>query len=48
MSATSILKARSQIRQLSKADIEPHLDTILSMSSTEEVIEFVKSTFHIG
>lgn len=29
MSATSILKARSQIRQLSKADIEPHLDTIL-------------------
>ncbi|MEM4993185.1 phosphoenolpyruvate--protein phosphotransferase [Priestia aryabhattai] len=48
MSATSILKARSQIRQLSKADIEPHLNTILSMSSTEEVIEFVKSTFHIG
>ncbi|MED3813146.1 phosphoenolpyruvate--protein phosphotransferase [Priestia megaterium] len=48
MSATSILKARSQIRQLSKADIEPHLDAILSMSSTEEVIEFVKSTFHIG
>ncbi|WP_129707099.1 phosphoenolpyruvate--protein phosphotransferase [Priestia megaterium] len=48
MSATSILKARSQICQLSKADIEPHLDTILSMSSTEEVIEFVKSTFHIG
>lgn len=48
MSATSILKARSQMRQLSKADIEPHLDTILSMSSTEEVIEFVKSTFHIG
>lgn len=48
MSATSILKARSQIRQLLKADIEPHLDTILSMSSTEEVIEFVKSTFHIG
>ncbi|MDR7244780.1 phosphoenolpyruvate--protein phosphotransferase [Priestia megaterium] len=48
MSATSILKARSQIRQLSKADIEPHLDKILSMSSTEEVIEFVKSTFHIG
>ena len=48
MSATTILKARSHIRQLSKADIEPHLDTILSMSSTEEVIEFVKSTFHIG
>ncbi|MCA1201583.1 phosphoenolpyruvate--protein phosphotransferase [Priestia flexa] len=47
MSATSILKARSQIRQLSKADIEPHLDEILSMSSTEEVIEFVKSKFHI-
>ncbi|TYR79846.1 phosphoenolpyruvate--protein phosphotransferase [Priestia megaterium] len=47
MSATSILKARSQIRHLSKADIEPHLDTILSMSSTEEVVEFVKSTFHI-
>ncbi|WP_110111708.1 phosphoenolpyruvate--protein phosphotransferase [Bacillus sp. CGMCC 1.16541] len=48
MSATSILKARSQIRQLSKADIEPHIETILSMSSTEEVIEFVKSTFNLA
>lgn len=43
MSATSILKARSQIRHLSKADIEQHLETILSMSTTEEVVSFVKN-----
>ncbi|MDQ0243930.1 phosphotransferase system enzyme I (PtsI) [Bacillus fengqiuensis] len=48
MSATSILKARSQIRHLSKAEIEKHVDTILSMNTTEEVMAFVKETFHIG
>ncbi|WP_100331304.1 phosphoenolpyruvate--protein phosphotransferase [Bacillus xiapuensis] len=48
MSATSILKARSQIRQLSKAEIEKHVDAILLMDTTEEVKAFVKETFHIG
>lgn len=45
MSATSILKARSQIRKLSKEDIEKHVDAILSMSTAEEVVSFVKEQF---
>lgn len=45
MSATSILKARSQIRNLSKEDIEKHMDAILSMSTAEEVVSFVKEKF---
>lgn len=45
MSATSILKARSQIRNLSKEDIEKHMDAILSMSTAEEVVSFVKEQF---
>jgi phosphotransferase system enzyme I (PtsI) len=45
MSATSILKARSQIRHLSKVDIEQHIETILSMSTAEEVVAFVKHQF---
>jgi phosphoenolpyruvate-protein phosphotransferase (PTS system enzyme I) len=45
MSATSILKARSQIRHLSKADIEQYTEAILSMSTTEEVVSFVKKRF---
>jgi phosphotransferase system enzyme I (PtsI) len=48
MSATSILKARSQIRHLSKADIEQHVNEILSMNTTEEVMAFVKERFHIS
>ena len=42
MSASSILKARSQISTLSKAEMESHIETILSMSTTEEVESFVK------
>ncbi|RAS74620.1 phosphoenolpyruvate--protein phosphotransferase [Priestia endophytica] len=45
MSATSILKARSQIRHLSKEDIEQYIEAILSMSTTEEVVSFVKKQF---
>ncbi|MBZ5752089.1 phosphoenolpyruvate--protein phosphotransferase [Metabacillus rhizolycopersici] len=43
MSATSILKARSQICHLSKAEMEQHVEAILSMSTTEEVVSLVKS-----
>ncbi|MGQ3381023.1 phosphoenolpyruvate--protein phosphotransferase [Priestia endophytica] len=45
MSATSILKARSQIRHLTKVEIDQHIETILSMSTAEEVVSFVKSHF---
>jgi phosphoenolpyruvate-protein phosphotransferase (PTS system enzyme I) len=45
MSATSILKARSQIRHLSKEAIEQYIEAILSMSTTEEVVSFVKKQF---
>lgn len=48
MSASSILKARSQIRHLSKGEIEQHVDKILAMSTTTEVVDYVKATFHIG
>ncbi|MFD2443323.1 phosphoenolpyruvate--protein phosphotransferase [Bacillus sp. CGMCC 1.16607] len=37
MSATSILKARSQIRQLSKPDLELLAQQVLTMSTTKEV-----------
>ncbi|MEH7382330.1 phosphoenolpyruvate--protein phosphotransferase [Bacillus sp. JJ1533] len=45
MSATSILPARTQIKKLSKAEIASHKEKILSMSTTEEVVEFVKANF---
>ncbi|XJZ28319.1 phosphoenolpyruvate--protein phosphotransferase [Bacillota bacterium Lsc_1132] len=43
MSATSILKARSQIRNLSKADMQKFAETVLNMQTTDQVIEAVKS-----
>ncbi|MFT4415221.1 phosphoenolpyruvate--protein phosphotransferase [Fredinandcohnia humi] len=43
MSATSILPARSQIKKLSKAEIAGYKEKILSMSTTEEVVEFVNA-----
>ncbi|MBY0097697.1 phosphoenolpyruvate--protein phosphotransferase [Mesobacillus maritimus] len=43
MSASSILKARSQIRGLTKADMEDLASRVLDMGTTEEVIEAVKS-----
>jgi phosphoenolpyruvate-protein phosphotransferase (PTS system enzyme I) len=41
MSATSILKARSQIRHLSKTELEQLVQQVLQMSTTEEVIAAV-------
>jgi phosphoenolpyruvate-protein phosphotransferase (PTS system enzyme I) len=43
MSASSILKARSQIRGLTKADMEDLALKVLEMGTTEEVIDAVKS-----
>ncbi|KAB7669333.1 phosphoenolpyruvate--protein phosphotransferase [Bacillus sp. B1-b2] len=43
MSATSILKARSQILQLSKAEMQELAAKALQMSTTEEVMEAVKA-----
>lgn len=43
MSATSILKARSQIKKLSKADMENIAEKALQLPTTEEVIELVKN-----
>jgi phosphotransferase system enzyme I (PtsI) len=43
MSATSILKARSQIRNLSKADMEKLTGEVLNMQTTSQVIEAVKN-----
>ncbi|OZU88729.1 phosphoenolpyruvate--protein phosphotransferase [Virgibacillus indicus] len=42
MSATSILPARTQIRELSKKKLASNKDKMLTMSTTEEVVEFVK------
>ncbi|MBE3102872.1 MAG: phosphoenolpyruvate--protein phosphotransferase [Bacilli bacterium] len=41
MSASSILKARSQISKLSKSEMESHIGTILSMSTSSEVESYV-------
>jgi phosphoenolpyruvate-protein phosphotransferase (PTS system enzyme I) len=43
MSATSILQARSQIRHLSKPDLEKLATEVLQFSTTEEVIAAVKA-----
>jgi phosphotransferase system enzyme I (PtsI) len=43
MSASSILKARSQISNLSKAEMESHIDAILSLSTSDEVESYVKA-----
>jgi phosphoenolpyruvate-protein phosphotransferase (PTS system enzyme I) len=42
MSATSILKARSQIRHLSKKEMENMAEKVLQFSTTEEVVKVVK------
>jgi phosphotransferase system enzyme I (PtsI) len=43
MSATSILKARSQIRNLSKADMEKLASEVLNRQTTAQVVEAVKN-----
>lgn len=45
MSATSILQARSLIRNLSKSEIDTVVEQILNMETAEEVERFVKDTF---
>ncbi|MEK4802719.1 phosphoenolpyruvate--protein phosphotransferase [Oceanobacillus sp. FSL K6-0118] len=42
MSATSILPARTQIKNLSKKDISKHKEQILSMRTADEVVEFIR------
>lgn len=41
MSASSILKARSQISKLSKAEMAQHTDHILALSNSQEVEDYV-------
>lgn len=48
MSATSILPARTQIKELSKEQAQSVKEKVLAMSTTEEVVEFVKETFQIS
>jgi phosphoenolpyruvate-protein phosphotransferase (PTS system enzyme I) len=43
MSATSILKARSQIKKLRKADMEKLANQVLNMQTTDQVIEAVNA-----
>ncbi|MEH7276470.1 phosphoenolpyruvate--protein phosphotransferase [Neobacillus vireti] len=43
MSATSILKARSQIKKLSKAEMENLAKQVLNMQTTDQVIEAVNA-----
>ncbi|WP_369900821.1 phosphoenolpyruvate--protein phosphotransferase [Bacillus manliponensis] len=45
MSATSILRARNQILQLSKAEIDLVIEQVLNMTTSEEVERFVKDKF---
>ncbi|KIQ94991.1 Phosphoenolpyruvate-protein phosphotransferase [Anoxybacillus thermarum] len=47
MSATSILRVRSQLKKLSKQEAEQVKNHILSFSTAEEVVRFVKETFHV-
>lgn len=42
MSASSVLKARSQISRLSKQEMASHTDRILALSSSQEVEAYVK------
>ncbi|OPX02602.1 phosphoenolpyruvate--protein phosphotransferase [Geobacillus proteiniphilus] len=48
MSATSILPARAQLKQLSKEDAARIKETVLSLGTAEEVVTFVKQTFSLA
>ncbi|MGI2326840.1 phosphoenolpyruvate--protein phosphotransferase [Planococcus sp. YIM B11945] len=43
MSASSILRARAQLKKISKADMASQVDHILSLSTSEEVAEYMKT-----
>lgn len=47
MSATSILPARTQIKELTNEHAKSIKEAVLSMKTSEEVIELVKRTFYI-
>lgn len=47
MSATSILKARSQIRNLSKSDMETLANEVLELDTNDSVIEAVKKAINL-
>ncbi|WP_096153440.1 phosphoenolpyruvate--protein phosphotransferase [Bacillus sp. FJAT-45066] len=47
MSATSILPARSQIKNISKEEAASFRETLLSMGTVYEVMEFVKEKFNL-
>jgi phosphotransferase system enzyme I (PtsI) len=47
MSATSILRVRSQLKKLSKQEASRFKEQILAMGTAEEVVDFVKKTFHL-
>ena len=47
MSVSSILKARSLIRNLNKADMEKLASSVLNMSTTEEVVEAVNQAISL-
>ncbi|TKC18471.1 phosphoenolpyruvate--protein phosphotransferase [Robertmurraya kyonggiensis] len=47
MSATSILKARAQIRHLSKSDMEKMAEQALQLPTTDEVVKIVKEAANL-
>jgi phosphotransferase system enzyme I (PtsI) len=47
MSATSILRVRSQLKKLSKQEASRLKEQILAMGTAEEVVDFVKKTFDL-
>ncbi|MGM0844396.1 MAG: phosphoenolpyruvate--protein phosphotransferase [Bacillota bacterium] len=47
MSATSILKARSQIRNLNKSDMEALANEVLTLDTNDSVIEAVKKVINV-
>ena len=48
MSATSILPARAQLKQLAKEEAARIKETVLSLGTAEEVVSFVKRTFSLA
>ncbi|MGX1900139.1 phosphoenolpyruvate--protein phosphotransferase [Thermolongibacillus altinsuensis] len=48
MSATSILRVRSQLKKLSKQEASRLKEQILAMGTAEEVVDFVKKTFDLN
>ncbi len=47
MSATSILPVRTQLRDLTGEQAKSIKEAVLSLKTSEEVVEYVKKTFYI-